>query len=214
MTPRSFRWILLSTGALAIGACAPKDKTPPPPPPSPNVVAVSAKDFAFEAPSQIPAGMTTFKLTNAGPSFHHLIVARIDSGKTFADASAAFAKPGPPPPWLVIVGGPNAPDPGAQSNATFNIAAGEYVLFCMVDIPGGVPHVAKGMIHQLTVTPSNGPAAAAPTADVAVTLADYSFTLSQPLTSGKHTLSVTTSPVSFTRSRWSNSRQARRPMTS
>lgn len=194
MNVRTRLRITVTTLALIGAACAPKDKQDSAPPPSPNVVTIKATDFAFDGPAQITAGMTTFKLANAGQTFHHLIVARIDSGKTYADAQAAFARPGPPPRWLAIVGGPNAPDPGTESNATFDIGAGEYVLFCLVDIPGGVPHVAKGMLKQLTVTPATGAAAAAPVADVNVTLADYSFTVPSTLTAGKHTFAVKTSP--------------------
>lgn len=186
------RWCsALCITSFATVACAPK---PPAPPPPPNVVMMKASDFAYDGPAQIPAGVTTFKLANAGTTFHHMIIARIDSGKTFADAKAAFAKPGPPPAWLTVVGGPNAPDPGAESNATLDMRAGEYVVFCMVDIPGGVPHVAKGMLKQLTVTPATGAAAVAPVADVNVTLSDYTFAVPATLTAGKHTFAVTTSP--------------------
>ncbi|HYV96527.1 MAG TPA: hypothetical protein VE967_03635 [Gemmatimonadaceae bacterium] len=164
-------------------------------PTGPNVVNVKATDFAFDAPAAIPAGLTTFKLTNAGPSLHHLIIARLDSGKTVGDVQKYFSSSGPPPAWLVPVGGPNAPDPATESNATLDLKAGEYVMFCVVDVPGGVPHAAKGMIKQLTVTPSTAAPAAAPAADVKVTLADYSFTLSKPLTAGSHTIEVTTSAM-------------------
>jgi uncharacterized cupredoxin-like copper-binding protein len=185
---------LFAIGALALGACAPKDAPPPPPPPAPNVVTVRASDFAYDIPATVPAGMTTFKLVNAGPNLHHMIVARIDSGKTFADAAAAFAKPGPPPAWLTPVGGPNVPEPNAETNGTLDLQAGEYVVFCMVDIPGGVPHVAKGMLKQLTVTPATGAPAAAPVADVTLTLKDYQFQFSKPLTAGAHTIEIIVAP--------------------
>ena len=60
----------------------------------------------------------------------------------------------------------------------------------MVDIPDHVPHFAKGMIHPLKVTAATGPAAAEPTADATVSLADYSFTTQGSLTAGKHTIKV------------------------
>src|SRR3954467_6781270 len=106
----------------------------------PRVVTVSAHDFAFVAGDTITAGMTTFRFINDGPGLHHLAIARLDSGKTVADVAAAFKKPGPPPAWFVLVGGPNAPAPKAESNATFDIAAGNYAILCFVDTPGGVPH--------------------------------------------------------------------------
>jgi hypothetical protein len=185
----------LTAASLAVSACAPKDTAEvPATPPSPNVVNVRATDFALELPPQIPAGFTTFRLANGGPNLHHMIIARIDSGKTYADAKAALEKPGMPPMWLVPVGGPNAAEAAGESNSTLDIQPGEYVVFCVVDIPGGVPHVAKGMLGQLTVTPATGVTAAAPTADITMTLADYSFQLSTPLTAGKHTIAVVTAP--------------------
>ncbi len=180
------------------GACTAKEqadtKTPAAvqagaPAAAPNVVNVEARDFAFVAPDTIPAGVTTFQLTNDGPSLHHLQVVRLDSGKTASDLMKAMKNPGPPPRWAVFVGGPNAPNPKAQSNATLDMTAGSYVLLCLVDVPDGVPHFAKGMVHALTVAASTSNAAA-PKADLNVSLADYNFTLSSALTAGKHVIGV------------------------
>lgn len=160
---------------------------------TPNVVSVHAKDFAFTAPATIPAGETTIEFTNDGPGIHHMQLVRIDSGKTFTDLQAALSKPGAPPPrWAVFVGGPNAPAPHGQSNATLDLAAGHYAVLCLVDVPGGVPHFTKGMMQPLEVVQSSA-TAKAPAADVNVTLADYGFTFSKPLTAGAHTFAVSNS---------------------
>ncbi len=156
----------------------------------PNVVTVHASDFKFDAPDTIPAGMTTFRLMNDGPGLHHMQIVRLDSARTFAEFQQALGKQGPPPKWVVMVGGPNAPEPRTESNATLDMPAGNYVMLCFVDIPGGVPHFAKGMVKPITVTPSSAPAVAAPTPDVTMTLADYSFTLSKPLAAGKQWIEV------------------------
>jgi hypothetical protein len=187
----TFRALIAVAGALALtaSACA---KEAAPPPAAPNVVSFHAVDFAFHGPDTIPAGMTTFKLANGGQTYHHLFIARIDSGKTYAEVQAAMAKPGPPPAWLVNVGGPNAPEPNAESNATFEIAAGTYVAYCVVDVPDHVPHIAKGMAKQIIVTPSTDPVAPAPVADIDLELFDYNFVLSKPVTAGAHTFKVTT----------------------
>jgi len=157
---------------------------------SPTVVNFQAKDFAFTGPDTISAGETTIDLTNQGPSLHHVQLVRLDSGKTAADLQAAMKHPGPMPAWAVFVGGPNAPDPGAQSNATMKLDPGHYVVVCLVDQPGGVPHMMKGMVHPLTVVASSAPAAAAPNPDVTVTMKDYGYTLSTPLTAGHHVIAV------------------------
>lgn len=158
--------------------------------PTTRVAVVHAKDFAFDAPDSITAGWTTFHLVNDGPSLHHVQLVRLDSGKTAEDLAAAMKNPGPPPRWAVFVGGPNAPDPGSQSDATVNLSAGNYVMLCLVDIPGGVPHFTKGMVRPFKVTASTGSTGTEPTSDIGVSLADYKFNVQGTLSAGKHTVKV------------------------
>ena len=99
----------------------------------------------------------------------------------------------PPPAWIVVAGGPNAPNPTGESNAIINMQPGNYVLRCFVDIPNRVPHFTKGMIRPLKVTAATGAASSEPTADVTIALADYAFTVKCPLTVGKHTFKVVNS---------------------
>ncbi|HEY4215747.1 MAG TPA: hypothetical protein VGM67_01345 [Gemmatimonadaceae bacterium] len=155
-----------------------------------HTAVVHAKDYAFDAPDTITAGWTTFHLVNDGAMLHHVQLARLDSGKTATDAEAALKNPGPPPRWMVMVGGPNAPDPHGQDDAVVDMTPGNYMILCMVDVPGGVPHVAKGMFRPLTVTAGTGAAAAEPVADATISLADYAFTVSGTLTPGSHVIKV------------------------
>ena len=159
--------------------------------PATRVATVVATDFAFVAPDSIPSGWTTFRLVNDGPTLHHVQLVRLDGGKTLADLDAAMKAPGGKlPAWAVLAGGPNAPDPKAQSNATMNLAAGNYVLVCFVDIPDKVPHLAKGMVRPLKVTAATE-AGVEPTADVVITLSDYAFTVTTgALTAGKHVVKL------------------------
>jgi hypothetical protein len=192
---------LAGTAALMMVACTPKENASvaksdstaavAASAPAPNTVTVHAKDFAFDAPATIPAGFTTIKLINDGPNLHHVEIVRLDSGKTVADLQAELAKPAAPPTWAVFEGGPNAPDPSKEASATLDLEPGNYAMICLVDVPGGVPHFAKGMVHAFTVTAAPaGPKAAAPAADVTLSLSDYAFDLSQPLTAGTHTFEV------------------------
>lgn len=158
--------------------------------PATRIAVVHAKDFAFDAPDSITAGWTTFHFVNDGPSLHHVQLVRLDSGKTADDLVAAMKNPGPPPRWAVFVGGPNAPDPGSQAEATLNLAAGNYAMLCLVDIPGGVPHFTKGMVRPIKVTAASGSTGTEPTADVTVSLADYKFDVQGSLSAGKHTIKV------------------------
>jgi uncharacterized cupredoxin-like copper-binding protein len=158
---------------------------------SARVVTVVAREFAFQAPDEVPAGLVTFQLQNRGTALHHMAIMRLDEGKTLQDLFAAFQAGGAPPAWAHDVGGPNAPDPGSDSNATMMLEPGTYALLCFVDIPDHVPHVMKGMAKLLRVTPAVVPAASRAIAgDVTTTLNDYSFTLSKPITRGVHTIRV------------------------
>ena len=161
------------------------------PPVKPNVVTVRASEFAFSAPKSVPAGTITFHMVNAGKQLHHVSIIKLLHGKTTADYVAALKNPGPPPAWSVEVGGPNAAVPGGSSDATVTLEPGQYALVCFVPSPGEqAPHLMKGMISALTVTPSSA-ASTEPTADVNIRLSDYKFTLSKPMAAGHHVIRVT-----------------------
>lgn len=161
-------------------------------PAAPNVVTFTARDFAFTAPDTIPAGVTTFKLIVEGTNLHHAQLLKFSEGKRLADFIAAMQafKPGDAPPtWAVEVGGPNPPAPGEETNTTQMLEPGNYAVVCFVDIPDKVPHIMKGMAKEFVVVPSTA-TAVEPTPDVTVTLADFTFAVSTPLTAGQHTIRV------------------------
>jgi len=165
--------------------------------PTANVVTINASDYKFEAPDQIPAGLTTFKLVDTGKEPHHATLIKLTEGKTGADLQAAMKtmKPGTPPPaWVVLAGGPNAIAPGGESNATLVLEPGNYALVCFIPDPKGVPHFALGMVKPLTVTAAVTGTAPEPIPDITLRLSDYRFDWSKPLTAGRHTIRVETLP--------------------
>jgi hypothetical protein len=155
----------------------------------PHVVTVTGKDFKFDAPDEISAGLTEFRFLNKGPSIHHMQILKLTKGKTFADLRTALARQAPPPAWMKEVGGPNAPAPGTESNATLMLEPGNYAIICFVDI-GGAPHFTKGMMRPLKVVAASGPVASNPTPDITATLFDYNFRLSTPIVAGTRTIRV------------------------
>jgi hypothetical protein len=160
---------------------------------APNVVHIIAKDYSFDAPAQIPAGLTTLHLMNQGKEPHQAGLIRLTEGKTFEEfmASLKAMKPNTPPPgWVVFDGGPNAAAPGGTSEATQILEPGNYVLTCFIPSSDGVPHIMKGMSRGLVVTASTAAAAPEPTPTVTMTLSDYKFELSQPLKSGQNIVRV------------------------
>jgi plastocyanin len=155
-----------------------------------NTVTVTAKDYSFDAPDSIPAGVTTFRLVNQGHEVHHLTLLKLGDAHTLADLQAALQQPGPLPTWATEEGGPNAVIPGDSTSATLNLEAGQYVPICVIPSPDGTPHFAKGMVRSLAVIPSVRAAAAEPAADITLTLRDYGFDLSKPITAGHHVIRV------------------------
>ena len=93
--------------------------------PVPNVVPVTTADFFFRAPDTIAAGLTTFRLKNLGPEFHHIQLVRLDRGHTVRDLLDQLATSERLPDWARLVGGPNTPVPGAESEGTVRLEPGD-----------------------------------------------------------------------------------------
>ncbi|HUQ19039.1 MAG TPA: hypothetical protein VM099_05445 [Gemmatimonadaceae bacterium] len=192
---------LLSTASLM--ACSPKEQpntTDSSAAPvttaaqtAPTTVHLVAKDYSFDAPAQISAGLATLHLMNQGKELHHAQLIKLTEGKTFEDFMTALKamKPNTPPPsWVVFAGGPNAAAPGGTAETTQLLEAGNYALICFIPSADGVPHAMKGMVRGLVVTASNAAPAAEPTPTATMTLADYNFTMSTPLKSGQNVIRV------------------------
>ena len=179
--------------ALVLGGCGSERRAEAPPadaPPAtaaaaPEILTVTASDYKFDAPDQIRAGMVTVQLMNRGPSPHHVQLLRLGEGKTVADFQAALQKGGMPT-WVTPAGGANPPEVGGTSEVRMPLEAGQYVMVCFIPDTAGVPHMAHGMVRPLRVTAATeATASTADTmADVEMTLVDYDFKLSAPLTRG------------------------------
>jgi hypothetical protein len=159
------------------------------PPAESQVAAYTATDFAFEGPTETPAGPTRFTLANKGKEVHHLVVVRIEQGRSFDSLLAALKKSELPPKWAHAIGGPNAVSPAISSDAVLGLTPGNYAIVCLIPSTDGVPHLAKGMIRPLTVTPSDRQASETP-ADLTMDLTNYDFKLSAPVTAGTRVIRV------------------------
>lgn len=162
-----------------------------------NEVTITATDYKFDAPSEIPAGLTNMRMVDNGKEIHHATLIKLEEGKTFDDLMAGIKnmKPGTPPPgWVIPAGGPNAVTPGSTSELTMVLEPGNYAIVCFIPDAKGVPHVAHGMSKALTVTPNANANMTEPTADITVTMSDYKWDFSQPLTAGRHTIKLITAP--------------------
>lgn len=176
---------------FALAACA-AQRTPAPP--KTNVVTINATDYAFAATDTIVAGQTTFRLINAGREPHQAVIIG-STTKSFEELERALMMAGSAiPDWMVFPAAPGVVVAGDSSIVTSNVTPGNYEIVCFISSPDGKPHVAKGMFHRLVVVPPSAAQTAAapaePKADVTVTLSDYAFALSTPLTAGPHTIRV------------------------
>ncbi|HJS43104.1 MAG TPA: hypothetical protein VJ755_06505, partial [Gemmatimonadales bacterium] len=162
----------------------------------PNVVTITATDFAFGAPDTIPAGLTTLRLLNHGREPHQAVLFGAP-GKTFEELEAAQTPQGTMEAWWqaflklepTFPGGPGVVMGGDSSIITAHLEPGNYEIVCFIPSPDGTEHVKKGMFRRLVVT-SPPSRAAEPKADLTVTLSDFAFALSQPVTAGTHTIRV------------------------
>ncbi|MGH7696415.1 MAG: hypothetical protein ACRENH_15625 [Gemmatimonadaceae bacterium] len=193
------RYVFLAP-VFAFAACSQGEKqandTTAAAPETPAMASIDlvATDYAFQAPDTVSAGPTWVRMTNNGKELHHVIIARIDSGHT-SDEFLKELGAGKAPAWAKMIGGPIAPNPGGTPTQTaVPLAPGMYTLFCVVPTSDGIPHVAKGMVRQMVVTPATAAAASAPIVPTTtMTLTDYSFNLTTPLTAGKNTIRVVNS---------------------
>jgi plastocyanin len=156
----------------------------------PTSLDVTAVDYAFEdAPSSIPSGLVTVKLTNSGKVEHE--VALVEIGDTpleefIPSFTPAIAEGGPFPAEAEHVAAPVEIGPGDTASATFTVAPGTYAMLCTLtgdaskpagddgEPAEGDPHMTKGMAQVIEVTDS-GAALDLPDADGTITAKDYSF---------------------------------------
>jgi hypothetical protein len=196
----SRRALLLAAGAFALIACGKTDTAADAvadstavaaAPAAPNVVEISAGDYFYTMADTLLSGATTFRLTTNGQEMHHVQLVRVPDDKGIDELMGAMQGGGPAPEWAEFVGGPNAPTPmSGTSSVTLDLQPGKYIALCVIPSPDGAPHVAKGMSKTLVVT-QNPAAAALPAATITMSLTDYDFALSAPLTAGSHVMQVT-----------------------
>jgi uncharacterized cupredoxin-like copper-binding protein len=169
--------MILLALALAAGAVTPGMSAP-------RVVYVKTTEYHIAIPDTLPAGETTFRVVNAGHELHHVVFVRLLGGHGVADLLAAMKSDDPPPRWAKVDGGPNAVSPGDTSLATtVPLRAGHYAVVCMIPGANEVPHAAMGMIGDLVVRPASYPAAAAaPSHGATISLFDYGYKSSAPIT--------------------------------
>ncbi|REL33340.1 hypothetical protein DYD21_11205 [Rhodohalobacter sp. SW132] len=182
---------------------------------SDHSITIIAEDYAYQAPNQIPSGWTTIQFENHGNEDHFLLVAKVPDGKSLDDYASqivipfnevwyalrddgleqelVFEKLMPNlPEWFAgieFMGGTGIVPAGASTQVTLNLNPGTHILECYYKNEEGEMHSVEGMLRELTVTDSQSDAAA-PEADINITLSNFEMDIVGDLKPGKHTFSV------------------------
>jgi uncharacterized cupredoxin-like copper-binding protein len=156
---------------------------------APATMRIVARDFGYDLPATVPAGPTRLTLVNHGRELHHAQLLRLEQGKTLKDL-ATLPPDGPPPSWLVPLGGPNAVGPGDSSSVIQSLAPGEYAVICVIPGADNQPHLSKGMAAGFQVTEPGNAIARMPAADATIRMLDYGFAPAAPLDAGDRVIRV------------------------
>jgi uncharacterized cupredoxin-like copper-binding protein len=142
--------------AVLFGACGKNDNpSVDNSTPAATNIDVTTKDFQFaDAPTTVAVdSLAKLTIKNEGTEAHEAAIIKLSDGKTLQDVSAFLGSrtPSGPPPFAVA-GGVTAVDPGGSASVTQTLPAGSYAFICYVQGQDGVPHFAKGMLKDFTVT--------------------------------------------------------------
>lgn len=143
-------------------------------------------DFAFTAPESVTAGLIEISAKNSGQHPHHAQFVRLNGGVSMDQINEALRQ-GPVAALTLVslAGGVGGIEPGGEQTDYLNLTEGNYVILCFIAGQDGVPHLAKGMMTPITVTPATGPQASAPEADITLGLHDFSFQMEEPIPAGE-----------------------------
>ncbi|GGK42761.1 hypothetical protein GCM10008955_40690 [Deinococcus malanensis] len=118
-------------------------------------VKATLKDFKVELPKTVKAGKQLWEISNAGQETHHLMLMRLNDGKTMKDVEAFFKAPDPSQagaPPFEDVGGLETLSKGRKAFTSFDLKPGEYLVVCFLpSAKQHAPHFALGMISTVSV---------------------------------------------------------------
>jgi uncharacterized cupredoxin-like copper-binding protein len=120
-------------------------------------VTMALRDYDFVLSTPLTAGRHTVRIVNEAEQFHEVFIVRLLPGKTAKEALAwvEAGMKGPPP--MMLVGGSSGLSKGRDVEFTADFSAAEYALLCFLpDMKDGKPHVAHGMVKQITVAAAAG----------------------------------------------------------
>jgi hypothetical protein len=116
---------------------------------------VTAQDYSFTGEG-LTAGSNPVLLENAGAQWHHFYASRIAEGATIEEVREFIQSEGegqgPPPLTEENQAQSTVLEGGTSQVVDLELEPGRYAFFCFIsDKQGGPPHVAQGMVSEVTV---------------------------------------------------------------
>ena len=142
----------LSISLAALGAAPLAAQASPAAPDRVQFIKVIARDYVFDAPASVQAGIATIQLVNQGTDIHHVSVQELPNGKSVKDFFEGTRNGGRPPSWSKSLAQTNTIANGAEAFISFRMPPGRYILSCLIPAADGRSHVAKGMYQVITAT--------------------------------------------------------------
>lgn len=150
--------LLTIMGVLLLGACGDQAKDTPtaepasPSPADPSSVAITATEYDFDLPEELPSEPTSFTLTNAGEEKHFIeIVQLTDEAPPLKELLKLEGDEFAP----YFEGQPNRIDtvkPGETSDSLeIDLVPARYAYVCFIETKDGTPHAFLGMAGEFTV---------------------------------------------------------------
>lgn len=125
-------------------------------------VEATAKDYSFEGlPAEVPAGITSFELTNEGSEPHEIAIFRKNDGVTESveELLALPEEEAMTKATMIAIGEPVGS--GEDTYAVVDLEAGDYFAVCFIPVgttdlesapADAPPHFTMGMVSSFTVT--------------------------------------------------------------
>ena len=161
--------------------------------PTTRDIDIVAHDYAFSAPSALPAGQTTFRFTNKGKVIHELALSLLRDGTTTRAVMSALNARTPLKPLIEASVGILIAKAGQRSSvglSTDLLAGRDYLVICRFQDSASAPmHSRLGMITVVHVTPAKVVAKPEARLDTIVGI-DYAFKAPLTLAPGPHTLTL------------------------
>ena len=131
------------------------DVTPAPGDPAPEPTAdatITLRDYAITVSRPVTAGHHVFRIDNAGPASHDLVLVRMRKDATMDDIRAWIKHPEKGSPRATPVGGTVGFDPAHHTYLSADLTPGRYELICIMPDDKGVPHfTGHGMMTEVEV---------------------------------------------------------------